>query len=298
MKYLRGAGSIVVLCLVLSCERAKAPPPAESTAVPPATADTTVAATSPRGRWDDAAGPVLLVATTSPAKAYIVTTDSASASAQLSQLPHPASVTLFGRGGTVQTADLTAQGDTNGCALGTLSAAPPPRPWSIGFVGGVIAPLPIDSTQAIHPSDSSALVVVVNRLASTLPNDPAGRFAGLPFAVQSLWRFTIPNGPLVVVATLSRQLAQEATPLQEHTLLVAERASHDTIFTMAYSERSYGAEETIESRDVLAGALIGVARTPALFLSRDYGETTALGLVERGSDGKWHRRWTSTRRHC
>ena len=298
MKGLRGAASIGVICLVLSCERAKSPPPAESTAVPPTTADTTVAAASPRGRWDDAAGPVLLVAASSPAMAYIVATDSASESAQLSQLPHPASVTLFGRGGTVQTADLSARGDTNGCALGTLSAAPPPRPWSIGFIGGVIAPLPVDSTQAISPSDSSALVVAVNRLASALPNDPAGRFAGLPFAIQSLWRFTIPNGPLVVVATVTRQLAQEATPLQEHTLLVAERAPGDTVFTTAYSERSYGAEETIESRDLLAGALVGVARTPALFLVRDYGQTTAYGLLERGSDGKWHRRWTSTRRHC
>jgi hypothetical protein len=298
MKRLGAAGSIGVIALALSCERAKAPPRAESTTALPTTADTTVAASSPRGRWDDAAGPVLLVAASSPATAYIVATDSASAQGQLSQLPRPASVTLFGRGGTVQTAELTARGDTNGCALGTLSAAPPPRLWSIGFVGGVIAPLPVDSTQSISLSDSSALVVVVNRLASALPNDPAGRFVGLPFAVRSLWRFMIPSGPIVVVATLTRQLAQEATPLQEHTLLVAERAPRDTVFTTAYSERSYGAEETIESRDLLAGALIGVARTPALFLIRDYGETIAYGLVERGPDGKWHRRWTSTRRRC
>jgi hypothetical protein len=135
-------------------------------------------------------------------------------------------------------------------------------------------------------------------LASALPNDSAGRFAGLPFVVKSLWRFTIPHGPLVAVASISRQISQEATPLEEHTLLVAERAAGDTTFTAAYDERSYGAEETIESRELLAGAMIGVAQTPALFLIRDYGETTAYGLIERGADGKWHRRWTSTRRHC
>jgi hypothetical protein len=138
----------------------------------------------------------------------------------------------------------------------------------------------------------------MNRLASALPNDSAGRFAGLPFVVRSLWRFTIPNGPLVAVASVTRQINQEATPLQEHTLLVAERATGDSSFTTAYSERSYGEEETIESRELLAGALIGVARTPALFLIRDYGDATAYGLIERGTSGRWTRRWTSTRRHC
>ena len=72
-----------------------------------------------------------------------------------------------------------------------------------------------------------------------------------------MWRFTIPDGPQVVVATLVRQINQEATPLQERTLLVAERAPSDTTFTTAYSERSYGDEETIESREVLAAVLLG-----------------------------------------
>ena len=138
----------------------------------------------------------------------------------------------------------------------------------------------------------------MNRLASALPNDSAGRFAGLPFVVRSLWRFTIPSGSLVAVASVTRQINQEATPLQEHTLLVAERAPGDTTFSTAYSERSYGQEETIESREILAGALIGVARLPALFLIRDYGDASAYGLIERGQDSKWRRRWTSSRRHC
>jgi hypothetical protein len=297
MKLSRCAAAVLVVSVAVACERSKSPPRVDSASPARGGApDSTAALASPRGKWDEAAGPVLLTPTQSPAQAYVVAPDSATAAAQLAALPHPATVTLFGRGGTVQTADLSAVSDSGVCITGSLSAAPPPRPWSIGFIGGVIAPLPLDST--LSASDSTALVVTMNRLASALPNDSAGRFAGLPFVVHSIWRFAIPNGPLVAVASVTRQINQEATPLQEHTLLVAERGPNDTTFATAYSERSYGAEETIESRELLAGALIGVARIPALFLIRDYGDASAYGLIERGQDGKWRRRWTSSRRHC
>jgi hypothetical protein len=299
MKSLRRAGSVLAACVALACERAKTPARTDTSVSPRANApDTTVPGSSPRGRWDDAVGPVLLAPATSPASAFVITPDSATAAAALAAIPHPASVTLFGRGGTVQTAELSTVSNPGVCAVGTLTAAPPPRPWSIGFIGGVSAPLAIDSTEALSRTDSTALVITMNRLASALPNDSAGRFAGLPFVVRSLWRFTIPSGPVVAVGTVVRQINQEATPLQEHTLLVVERPPGDSTFSTAYSERSYGAEETIESRELLAGALIGAARTPALFVIRDYGDATAYGLIERGPDARWHRRWTSTRRHC
>jgi hypothetical protein len=131
-----------------------------------------------------------------------------------------------------------------------------------------------------------------------LPNDPAGRFAGLPFVVRALWRFNVAGGPQVVVANLSRQINQEATPLEERTFLIAERKGTDSTLTTAYSERSYGAEETIQNRDVLAAALVGASRNPALIIGRDYGDATAYGLIERGDDGKWRARWSSARRRC
>jgi hypothetical protein len=299
MKFSRCTASVAVTCLVLACDRTKPPPRADTAhATSVASPESTTAAAPQRGKWDDAAGPVLLAPAAVPGQAFVVAPDSATAASQLAALPHPASVTLFGRGGTVQTAELSRLSDSTGCVIGILNAAPPPRPWSVGFLGGVVAPIPLDSTEAISRTDSSALVVVMNRLASALPNDSAGRFAGLPFVVRSLWRFTIPNGSLVAVASITRQINQEATPLEERTLLVAERPPNDTTFTTTYSERSYGAEETIESRELLGAALIGDARVPALFLIRDYGDATAYGLIERGVDGRWHRRWTSTRRHC
>ena len=297
MNHFRAWGLLGVVVAGTACERTKAPPPVDSTAVPN-TRTPEVTAVAAGSSWDAGAGPLLLVAAASPTQAFVVVPDTASSASTLAKIPHPASVTLFGRGGTVQTADLPTVTDTGACITATLDATPPPRPWNIGFIGGVVAPLAMDSVESLSHADSASMVASMNRLASALPNDSAGRFSGLPFTVRSILRFAIPSGVKVVVATLTRQINQEATPLQEHTFLIAEQPKNDTTYAKAYAERSYGEEETIESRDVLAGALVGASRNPAIILVRDYGNATAYGLLERGVDGQWHARWTSARRHC
>jgi hypothetical protein len=297
MKHFRRLSLSLLGIGVVACDRAKAPPPVDSVkAIPVSPADSAIAATT--RNWNASAGPVLLVVAGSPSQAFVVAPDSATAAEQLANIPKPASVTLFGRGGTVQTADLPSLADSNGCAIGTLGAAPPPRAWSVGFIGGVIAPVAMDSTESLSRADSAKIVVEMTRLASALPNDSAGRFSGLPFIVRSVWRFKIPDGPTVVIATLSRQVNQEATPLQERTLLVAEESPADSTYSTAYSERTSGPEETIESQDVLGAVLIGTVRSPALVLSRDDGDSVAYGLVERGENGRWSPRWRSARRRC
>jgi hypothetical protein len=297
MKPFRRSRLLLGMLVSGACERAKAPVPTDTIAATKTPAATD-AVTTPRQNWDPSAGPVLLIAAEAPTHAFVLLPDSANAAGQLASLPHPASITLFSRSGTVQTGELAAVTDTGACVVGTLSAAPPPRPWIVGFIGGVVSPLAMDSTESISHADSAALVVVATRLASAIPNDSAGRFTGLAFVVKGLWRFTIPDGPQVVIATLVRQINQEATPLQERTLLVAERPPSDTVLTTAYTERSYGDEETVETRDVLAAVLLGGGKNAAIVLSRDYGDATAYALVERGADGKWHARWTSPRRRC
>ena len=198
----------------------------------------------------------------------------------------------------MQTADLPSVADSGGCVVASLNTAPPPRPWSVGFIGGVVAPLPVDSIGSLSGGDSARYATWLNRLASALPNDSSGRFSGLPFVVRSISRFTIPDGPQVLVGTLSRQLNQEATPLQERTFLIAEQARGDSTITAAYGERSYGEEETIESRELLAALLIGDARTPAIVISRDFGNDVAYALFERVGVTKWRNQWSSARRHC
>jgi hypothetical protein len=231
-------------------------------------------------------------------RAWVFVPDSLNRASTLANIPHPASVTLFGRNGSVQTAELPTAPDTTACATATLSAAPPPRPWNVGFIGGVVSPIAMDSIGALSSADSTALNAGLNRLASALPNDSAGRFNGLPFVIRSIWRFSVPQGPQFIAGTLSRSINQEATPLQERTLLVAERSPSDTSLKTVYSERSYGDEETIETREVIAAVILGGSHNVAIVLSRDFGDAVAYALIERGDDGNWRVRWTSPRRHC
>ena len=247
--------------------------------------------------WNIGAGPVLLVSGEAPTRAFVIV-PSGNSEAALAALPHPASATLFSRAGVVQTADLPTISDSGGCAVASLGAAPPPRAWSVGFIGGVVAPIPVDSFGSISSVDSSRYVTWLNRLASALPNDSSGRFSGLPFVVRSVARFAIPDGPEVIVGTLSRQLNQEATPLQERTFIIAEQTHGDSTMVAAYGERSYGDEETIESRELLAALLIGEGRAPAIVISRDFGNEVAYALFERTGAAKWRNQWSSPRRHC
>ena len=292
--------SVFVAAAILgtACDRPKPPPRADSTNQSPAPSTDSATAAANAPVWDQSAGPVLLVSTDAPVRAFVFFPDSTDRTSTIANLPRPASVTLFGRNGSVQTAELPAISDTSECATVALNAAPPPRAWNVGFIGGVVAPVAMDSTGALSPADSAALTVGLNRLASALPNDSAGRFTGLPFVVRSIWRFNVPPSSQYVIGTLSRSINQEATPLQERTLLVAERSQSDSGLSMVYSERSYGEEETVVTREVVAAFLLGGSRNPAVVFSRDFGDAVAYALIERGDDGKWRLRWTSPRRRC
>jgi hypothetical protein len=285
-----------MLMIAGACERGRQPPAADTLKAAQQNAADSVPASSPARNWDKSAGPVLLIGGDSPLRAMVIVPDSATVAATIAELPRPASVTLFGRSGTVQTAEIPVVSDSDVCAVAQLSAAPPPRAWNVGFVGGVVSPLAMDSLSSLGRADSLNALTNITRLASAMPNDSAGRFAGLPVVVRTIWRFSIPGGPQAFIGLVRRQINQEATPLQEHTLIIAERSPSDSTMSAVYSERSYGDEETIESRDILAAVQLG--RTVALVISRDYGNAAAYGLVERGDDGKWHARWVSARRHC
>ncbi len=298
MKQFRRLSEVLTIWMVVAavaCRQEKAVAAKDSAhAASAASVDSTSRAAS---TWDPSAGAALLVGTDSPTKALIVLPNDGDTSA-LATIPHPASVTLFGRSGDVQTAELPNARDSLGCLIAPLTAAPPPHVWNVGFIGGVVTPVPVDSDASIAGADSTGLVASLTRLASALPNDSAGRFTGLPFVVQTLWRFSVPDGPIVVVGSLVRQINQEATPLQERTFVIGERRASDTAFTMGYAERSNGQEETIESRELLAAVLIGDSKTPSIIVSRDFGDENAYSLVERGADGRWRVRWTSRRRRC
>lgn len=301
MNAFRRAIPWVLALLAAGCERASRsnPPDTSSRRPTPTPASSDSASATPRSSgWDPSAGPVLLVPADSANRAFVIVPDSVTGPSVLSSLPRSALVELFGRDGSIQSAELPGVPDASGCQAVGLQSAPPPHAWSVGFLGGVVVPLRVDSVETATSPDSASLAAVAFRLASMLPNDTAGRFTGLPFVARGMLRFTLPNGPTVLVANVIRQINQEATPLQERTFLLAERAQSDTSFTMVYDERSYGEEETIESREFVAAVALGSNRNAAVIVSRDFGDATAFSLVERGDDGHWRLRWTSARRHC
>lgn len=296
-RFLVTLGACVVAAV--GCERRAIPRlPESAVAANPVAGDSTTA--SRLTLWNHEAGPALLVSSEAPNQAIVVPPDTAADTAAFAGIPRPASATLIGRNGTVQVADVQPPTSGDPCDPWTVTSAPPPRPWTVGFVGGVVTPVAMDSIEAAAPADSAKLAAAVVRLASVLPNDKAGRFSGLPFQVRAVYRFTLPNGRQVVVATLIRQINQEASPLAERTLLIAERntTGADTSYTRAYYEQSRGPEETVESTDALAALLVGSARRPTLVVTRDFGEETAFGFIERVEDGRWAARWSSTRRRC
>jgi len=298
MKLFRRSRLPLVALVIGGCERPKTPPPSTDSAIrAQGTTAESLAKAAAAPSFDQGAGPVLLIAADVPTRAFVFVPDSSNPVAALSAIPKPASVTLFGRNGTVQSAELPEVINSGACLEATLNAAPPPRAWSVGFVGGVVAPVAMDSTESLTRVDSVTYTTGAIRLASALPNDSAGRFSGLPFVVRSVWRFAAPEGAQFIAATLMRQINQEATPLQERTLLIAQRSSSDSTLSTVYSERSYGAEETIETRDVIAAVMFG-GRTLSIILSRDFGDAMAYAIIERGDDGRWRARWNSPRRRC
>jgi GTP cyclohydrolase FolE2 len=121
------------------------------------------------------------------------------------------------------------------------------------------------------------------------------RFTGLPFTVLSARRLQA-NGRQIVVAQLVRRLNQEAAPLEERTLIIAERAAPVSTargepLAVTHSQRSEGSEDAVEHFELLAAITSGPSTL--LLLSRDQLSRTTYELLERTDTG-WRTRWSRT----
>jgi hypothetical protein len=155
----------------------------------------------------------------------------------------------------------------------------------------------MDSLSALTARDSTNLTIALARLASALPGDTAATFRGRPFVVRQAFRFTQGESNLVF-AEVVRSVSQEATPLQEHLLMIAqvdtvERSRH----TVQYFERSISVEDAAEATELLAVVQVGQSELFAIF-SRDLGNGVRYSLIERTTDGEWRMRWTSPYAGC
>lgn len=315
MAHRRTLSLFVALAVLGACEHGtKAPRAGTTTAAPPTTAGAP-AAPAATG-WAPPLGPVLLVQGESPNDAIVVTADASGPDTVTEQEAiaiRSRPVVLLGHGESVQVGLLqAAQGHASrdDCEAWPLwqvepaqASGRPLAPWAVGFATdkpGAVEPIALDSVQTLGRGDSAHVAAEVTRLASTIAAGAGGSFQGLPFTVTSMWRFRAAAGVEGVAATLVRRIAEEARPLEERTFLIAERDStrRDALYELAFHERSQGAEETNESTDLLAALRLPDATEPAIVISRDFGDGTAYGFVERGGPAHWRVRWTSRRAKC
>ena len=298
-----------------ACERPRAAPPIDS-AVPLRPAAIGSASPQTATTWDAHLGPVLLIAGATPDLATVVVGDSARTGADTITQREAIAIrstpaTLVGRTDSVQLGILqevrSAKGeDDSECtgwpawAIQSAHTGAALAPWTVGFVGAAVQPIRMDSIENMSRADSARLAAEVTRLASTLPTSAGDRFTGLPFTVTSLWRFHAGPGAEGIVTNLVRHINQEARPFEERTLIIAERDSsrREERFTLAYYDRSQGAEETVESREVLALARPTPDAQPMLVLGRDYGDGMSYALLQRDPSARWREKWHSRRGRC
>jgi hypothetical protein len=170
--------------------------------------------------------------------------------------------------------------------------------WNVAFEAGHATEIVLDSIEALPTADSSRLAADIARIASALPGDTAAAFRGLPFVVKKAWR-SRGLSPQILGAIVVRNVNQEANPLQERLLLIAERdtASSTARYEAVYHERVAGPEETLETTDLIAMVLLGAERRPTFVIARDAAHGSSYVLIER-IGGRWRQRWASTYAGC
>ena len=247
-------------------------------------------------RWFPRAAPLLLAPGRSPDQSLIALADTTEIEPEGSMLDSNA--TFFRLDGGSDPGRVAITQSAEGCIEASIDPAPV-KPWGVGFIGGSPTPLKVDSLAGMTRPDSAALTRMAFRLSSTIPSGRASRFTGLPFAVVQIWRARLPDGNTAVAATLRRQINQEDSPLEERTFIIAESdSSAPDGYGLMYSEQSSGAEETVESRELLGAMTFPPANAVDFIVSHDFGDETSYSIVERVGRSRWAVRWASRRFSC
>ncbi|MBL8982601.1 MAG: hypothetical protein JNL26_10485 [Gemmatimonadetes bacterium] len=268
---------------------------------PPPPPEVTVATDTP---WDTAAGPAFLVMGATPDQAALIVpfVDTATSVDTLKVALTPwrgVAFDFFRQGipvGTASAGDSIALDAPDDCSAwpALRVARGDTTGWNIAFPTGRFTALGVDSLAGLTPRDSAGLTRELARVASGAPGDTADAMRGLPYVVHRAWRTTLPSGRSWVLAEIDRTLNQEANPVHEHLLLVAERdSSAGSRWELAWSERMVGGEEASESIDLI---VIGTPRgrpEPVILFARYLGDGVIYAMLQRESTGRWRLRWTS-----
>ena len=266
-----------------ACERAKAPPPGDSArASGPARRRLGHRGAAARSDWDPSAGPVLLVVGgDAGARVRRAARTARVPRPSWRNIPHPASVTLFGRGGTVQTAELPAVADTGACIVAALSAAPRRGRGTSDSSAASCRRSAMDSTESLSHADSAALVVaddaprvgVAERFGGPVRRAAVRRARGL--ALHASERPASRRGQSVAPDQSGGDAAAGANACS-----IAERTPADT----HVRDRPTPSARTATRRRSRAATCSpprssAPIATPALVIVRDYGDATAYGIA-------------------
>jgi len=162
-----------------------------------------------------------------------------------------------------------------------------PPVWSIGISNAGARAMRADSLDAMPEADSVRYLAAMARLASVVVAPVSSRLTGLSFALAGLRRVQF-GDTTVIVAQLVRRVNQEANPIEERTLIVAEQIGKAEFVTV-HSSRSEGTDETAAHHD-LAGAFRSTGAI-YLLLTTDSPAGSMIEVLER-SGGAWRVRWT------
>lgn len=303
--------SVVVIPLVLgmagACER-QPPRDHPDSAIASSSGPTTKPADRDTSGWDPALGPALLVPGARRDEAVILLPfagDTAAMASLDSASAASGTAILLGRGGARLTARLGGDGDESDVAcelwpLKDVRAEGNASAWAVGFMSARVSPMPLDSVEVLSARDSAALVAEASRLASAVTAETEASFQGLRFTVHDIRRFSPAPGIQALVAHLMRRVNQEANPLEEQTLLIAERDSGSTAspYQLLYAERVFGREEDVATPEVVAGLHVVPRGTPALVMARDGDAGVVYALITRDAPRHWRVTWTSSRMRC
>ncbi len=172
-----------------------------------------------------------------------------------------------------------------------------PAQWRVGLEAGKargIKVVPIDATQG---KVSATLIADVLAVALQLPQGGDAAFKGIPFSVRNAYRLAIPETS-VIVAEVVRKINEEANPREEHVLVVAERRSTVSAYQLAFHMISAGAEESVQTTDLLAAIKVVKTGRLAIVVSFDYEDGGKIGVLEEISESAWQLIWKSAYTGC
>jgi hypothetical protein len=104
---------------------------------------------------------------------------------------------------------------------------------------------------------------------------------------------------IVLIGTIVRKINEEANPREEHLLLIVERsAGADAPYTVAYQNRTSGAEADVRTNAILAAVRFVKTNTPAIVISFEYDDGGQIALIERVANHTWKITWRSAYTGC